>query len=106
MVATEQLAPLVWQQLAMIPAGRVASYGQIARRCGYPGYARLVGAILASLPADSSLPWHRVVNARGCIVLPAAADGASEQQKRLASEGVTCRNGRVDLAACQWHPGD
>ena len=53
----------VWQIVAMIPRGHVASYGQIARLAGMPAHARFVGATLRNLPANTRLPWHRVVNA-------------------------------------------
>jgi methylated-DNA-protein-cysteine methyltransferase-like protein len=36
-------AERIWQVVAMIPKGRVASYGQIAALAGMPRHARLVG---------------------------------------------------------------
>lgn len=63
-----------------IPRGRVATYGQIAALAGKPRHARQVGAILTSLPEDSKVPWHRVVNAGG-----ESASGAI--QRRKASSG-------------------
>ena len=85
-----------------IPPGRVATYGQVAREAGLPGRARLVGSVLAGLHPGSTLPWHRVVNARGAIS-PRAGGGPTEQVRRLAREGVrTEAGGRIDLAHHGW----
>ncbi len=80
-----------------IPRGRVASYGEIAERAGLPRRARLVGRVLAQLPAGSRVPWHRVVNAQGRISLPAGSSAAREQRQRLLAEGVRIVGSRVAL---------
>lgn len=84
--------------IAQITPGCVASYGQIAALAGYPGRARWVGKLLAQLPADSSLPWHRVVNSAGVIRAP-RADLALQ---RLADEGVVVKEGRIDMKRFGW----
>ena len=82
----------VYDVVAQIPAGRVATYGQIARLIGMPGYARRVGRAMAQAPAG--LPCHRVVNAAG-----RTAPGWTAQRELLETEGVRFRrNGCVDLA--------
>ena len=63
-------AEKVWQIVHDIPSGHVATYGQIAILAGLPGHARYVGTVLKNLPSQSRLPWHRVVNAKGCISFP------------------------------------
>jgi len=45
----------------------VATYGQIATLAGMPGHARQVGYAMHALPSHSTVPWHRVINARGEI---------------------------------------
>lgn len=94
----------VWDTVARIPAGQVATYGQIARESGLGRRARMVGRALRSLPTGSGIPWHRVVNARGQISLPEASDSGREQRRRLESEGVVFRAGRIDLAMFGWQP--
>ena len=85
-----------------IPAGRVATYGQVAREAGLPRRARLVGAVLRTLPAGSRLPWHRVVNAKGEIS-PRPGSGPREQARRLRREGVSSDpRGRVCLTQYGW----
>lgn len=97
-------AAMVWQVVAKIPYGRVATYGQVARLAGWPGYARQVGMALKGLPVDSGLPWHRVINARGRISLPSHSAGANRQAARLQAEGVLVNQGRISLKRFQWEP--
>ena len=55
----------IWDIVRQIPAGKVATYGQIARMTGRPRGARLVGWAMASCPAGSGVPCHRVVDRAG-----------------------------------------
>jgi methylated-DNA-protein-cysteine methyltransferase-like protein len=81
-----------------IPAGRVATYGDVADMAGLPRRARLVGAVLKTLDEDSGVPWHRVVNARGEISERARLGAEVEQRTLLEDEGVVFGpNGRIDL---------
>lgn len=89
--------------VATLPVGSVATYGDVAAWAGLPRRARLVGRVLATLPAGSRLPWHRVVAAGGRIALRGGS-GPGEQRRRLVAEGVPFRGERVDLARCRWHP--
>ena len=95
-----------------IPRGRVMGYGEVARRAGLPGRARLAARVLADND-DPGLPWHRVLRSDGRIALPAGAEGYREQCRRLAAEGVVVRDGRVrgqqpsaDLDEMLWAPPD
>ncbi len=82
-----------------IPEGRVMTYGQIAAEAGSPRGARQVVRILHSMSAAYSLPWHRVVNAKGEISLQ-DDEGRFKQQLYLRGEGVEIsEEGRVDLEA-------
>ena len=81
-----------------IPAGRVATYGQIARLTGRERNARLIGRILRTASLYGDYPCHRVVNHAG-----RTAPGFREQRQLLEAEGVPFRpNGCVDLRACLW----
>ncbi|MBK6922055.1 MAG: methylated-DNA--[protein]-cysteine S-methyltransferase [Deltaproteobacteria bacterium] len=87
--------------VARIPPGAVASYGQVAFLAGSARAARAVGRALARVPPGCTLPWHRVVNARGAISLRGAA--AVEQRRRLRREGVVVDDtGRIDLRRFGW----
>lgn len=52
-----------------IPEGRIMTYGQIARIAGSARGARQVARILHAMSDKYQLPWHRVVNAQGRIVI-------------------------------------
>jgi len=79
-----------------IPRGEVASYGEVARRAGLPGRARMVAQLL-SRNDDAHLPWHRVVRSDGRIAFPVDAPAHAEQCARLRAEGVDVREGRVRM---------
>ena len=79
----------------------MASYGQIAALAGMPNQARLVGKTLSGLPADSKLPWHRVVNASLRISL--TGSGRERQVRRLQSEHVEFIGERI-APGCRWDP--
>jgi methylated-DNA-protein-cysteine methyltransferase related protein len=84
----------------------VATYGQVARLAGLPGQARLVGYALSALPERSSVPWHRVVNARG-EVSPRSGDSPMAIVQRLRLERERVRfdpRGRIPLESFQWKP--
>ena len=81
--------------VALIPRGRVATYGQIAALAGMPRHARLVGRTLGNLPKGTRLPWHRVVNASLRISLRADSSSHLKQRKRLEAEGVTFVGERI-----------
>ncbi len=99
------IAERVWQVIALIPKGRVATYGQVAELAGLPGRARRVGTLLSRLPAGSKIPWHRVINAAGGISLPEDSGGFSRQQRLLKKEGVMfSASGRISLARFRWQP--
>ncbi len=85
--------------IAAIPCGRVCSYGEIARRAGLPGRARLVGHVLGEA---EGLPWQRVLRSDGRIAFAPGSRAFREQVRRLAAEGVLVRSGRVDLAVHGW----
>ena len=94
----------VWAEVARVPYGRLATYGQIAELIGAWGCARQVGWALRRLPLPSEVPWHRVVNARGCIAMTPSREGTDwMQRQRLLEEGVPVdAQGRLPLARFRW----
>lgn len=91
---TTDAARRIHAAIRAIPAGEVAGYGEVARRAGLPGRARLVARLL-STGSTPDLPWHRVLRADGRIAFPADSDGYREQVARLRGEGVEVVGGRV-----------
>ena len=94
----------LYQTIAAIPEGKVASYGQLADLAGQTGAARWVGYCLRHLPKDSSLPWHRVITASGKLAFPEQSEGYWRQRNLLESEGVTLRNHKVNMKTFRWQP--
>ena len=93
----------IWRAVRRIPAGRVATYGQIAELAGFAGHARQVGYALHHLPSASDVPWHRVINARGEVSARSSGDSHELQRMLLEGEGVTFdAKGRVDLERFRW----
>ena len=93
----------IYDVVCQIPAGSVATYGQIARLINRPRGARLVGYALAALNNNSHVPWHRVINSQGNIS-PRKAGGYDEFQRLLLEdEGIMFDDsGRVDLSKFLW----
>ena len=97
--------PRIYAVVSRIPKGRVATYGQIAVLAGLPRQARLVGYAMHSLPADSDVPWHRVVNAAGKISLRSDGLGHDELQAQLLRrEGVRFVKDAIPLGRYRWQP--
>lgn len=97
-VLTDDLARDVLSMVARIPAGHVATYGQIAELIGRPKNARLVGKILSRAEYYGKYPCHRVVNHAGRL-----APSFDAQKERLMVEGVTFKDAsHVDMKMCQW----
>ena len=89
-----QRAAAIRKAVRAIKRGTFASYGEVARRAGLPGRARLVGQVLREA-GDARLPWHRVTGAGGRISFPVGSKNAREQLRRLAREGLNARGARV-----------
>jgi methylated-DNA-protein-cysteine methyltransferase-like protein len=87
-----------------IPAGWVATYGQVAAMAGLPRRARLVGRVLQQLPANADIPWHRVVNAKGEVTRTPSRNGSDAlQQRLLAKEGIEFDTAnRFNLERFRW----
>lgn len=77
--------------VASIPAGRVATYGDIACAAGLSS-PRIVGWIMRT--DSAGLPWHRVITASG----RPAAHLETQQLELLRAEGVLATDGRIPLA--------
>jgi len=79
----------VREAVVEIPAGSVASYGDIGRRIG--AGARQVGRVMSLL--DDGVPWWRVVYADGT---PAFCHGGRALEL-LHDEGTPMLGARVDM---------
>lgn len=85
-----------------IPAGRVATYGDVAALAGHPGAARAVGTVMRTCTARD-VPCHRVVAAAAQL----GGYGGETALKRalLQAEGVIVQGTRIrNFADRRWHP--
>jgi methylated-DNA-protein-cysteine methyltransferase-like protein len=100
----QDYAEAIIKVVRQIPHGHVATYGQIAKSADLPGYARHVGHVLANLPVDTDVPWHRVINAKGQISSRRYSLGCEDFQRQLLeAEGVTfSEDDRISLREFQW----
>ena len=95
----------IWEQAALVPEGQVASYGQIAKLAGLPRRAaRMVGRALGAAPQEMNLPWHRIVNAQGCIAIPKGTARYQQQHELLESEGIEVNDGQLNMDQYRWDP--
>ena len=89
----------IYETVARIPKGRVATYGQIALLAGSPGSARAVGNALHTNEDPVRVPCHRVVDAGGRPGANYGLGGPVVQRRRLEDEGVVfSEDGSVNLA--------
>ena len=82
--------------VALIPSGKVASYGQLAVYAGNGRWSRKAGRAMCHAP--NGLPCHRVVSSTGRTV-----PGWPEQRALLLAEGVPfTQAGHVAMRNCRW----
>ena len=95
----------IYEVVKKIPAGVVATYGQVAAIVGCG--PRLVGYALASLPAGMDVPWQRVINSQGRISIRSNGAADPRQRHALIREGIVFSlNGTVDLKRFGWDGPD
>ena len=87
--------------IKQIPAGKIATYGQIATLAGNNKAARQISRILHSSSDKYDLPWHRVINSQGKISLK-SGDGFEIQKAMLENEGIQVVLDKIDLKNYQW----
>ncbi|KAL2005130.1 hypothetical protein VTN00DRAFT_2980 [Thermoascus crustaceus] len=109
----------VYEAVQEIPHGKVTSYGHIARLLGQPQRPRQVGICLKHLPDNApgtshyfhsdNVPWQRVINSKGMILIGGGPGGAARQAAALRSEGVHIETDSmgemyVDFRQYGWFP--
>jgi methylated-DNA-protein-cysteine methyltransferase related protein len=91
----------VYALAKQIPAGKVATYGQLAKILGSPGASRAVGMCLSKNIDPKTIPCHRVVASNGKLT-GYAFGGISKKKEILEKEGVKFKGEFVDLSMSQW----
>lgn len=95
-----------YELVLRIPAGRVMSYGLVARVLGVGYDARAIGNIMYATPDDGrNIPWHRVINSQGGCSTAGVTSPPDLQQRLLETEGIVFNDkGRCDIEKYLWMP--
>lgn len=95
----------VYAVVALIPKGRVTSYGAIAHYLGSKRSARMVGWAMNATPKKQGIPAHRVVNHAGLLTGKHHFKTPTTMERQLKKEGVEVRNNKVvNFQKCFWNP--
>ncbi|CDK29114.1 unnamed protein product [Kuraishia capsulata CBS 1993] len=108
----------VYEEVQKIPAGKVTSYGHIAKLIYRPQNSRQVGQCLKYLPREaiegnelsqefnvSNVPWWRVISSSGIISPRDRTDGVRLQKQKLEEEAIVVTDqNRVSLSEYGWFP--
>lgn len=92
----------VYKVVAKIPAGKVATYGQIAALAGSPRASRAVGMCMSQNTDTKAVPCHRVVSSTGALTGYAFGKGISTKKQLLMKEGIVFKGEKVNLQVSQW----
>jgi methylated-DNA-protein-cysteine methyltransferase-like protein len=99
----------VYAIVRRIPKGKVTSYGRIAEMLESSGAARQVGYAMSALknrendPRYTDVPWQRVVNHEGRIVIKGSEHGRLIQAELLREEEVeVSKELKIDLDKYLW----
>jgi methylated-DNA-protein-cysteine methyltransferase-like protein len=93
----------VYEIVAKIPSGKVATYGQIAAMLGNPRSARIVGWAMKAAPPELHLPCHRVVNKAGSLSPYYVFGDIIVQKTLLEKEGITFNvDGKINMKEHLW----
>ncbi|MDT0675109.1 MGMT family protein [Autumnicola musiva] len=95
----------VYEVAKQIPAGRVTSYGAIARFLGSPQSARMVGWAMNASKEMDGIPAHRVVNRNGVLTGKNHFSGTNAMQVLLEEEGVKVKELQIEnFKEIFWNP--
>jgi methylated-DNA-[protein]-cysteine S-methyltransferase len=83
----------VYNLLLKIPAGKVSTYGDLAKALGNPLASREIGRILGRNPNPIRVPCHRIVMSDGKV--GGYAYGSDRKRELLEKEGISFGNGIV-----------
>ena len=83
----------VYDLLLKIPAGKVSTYGDLAKALGNPLASRQVGRILGRNPNPIKVPCHRIVMSNGKV--GGYAYGGDRKRQLLENEGLAFSNETV-----------
>lgn len=97
----------VYAVVRQIPAGKVTSYGAIAKCIGSPQSARMVGWAMNASHGQEGVPAHRVVNRLGLLTGKHHFEGTSLMQQLLENEGIKVVDNQIqNFEEVFWNPNE
>ena len=97
----------VYAIVRQIPAGRITSYGAIAKCIGSPQSARMVGWAMNASHNRSDVPAHRVVNRKGLLTGKHHFEGTNLMQQLLENEGIVVIENQIqNFEEIFWDPSN
>ena len=90
----------VYGVVKKIPAGKVLTYGQVAKAVGSRDARRVGQALHAN--KDPNVPCHRVVFADGSLAPGFAFGGMEKQREKLKKEKVKFAGPRADMLKSRY----
>ncbi len=97
----------VYAIVQQIPAGRITSYGAIAKCIGSPQSARMVGWAMNASHNRSDVPAHRVVNRKGLLTGKHHFEGTNLMQQLLENEGIVVIENQIqNFEEIFWDPSN
>lgn len=92
---------------ALVPQGRVTSYGAIARYLGFKNRARMVGWAMNQAGNFPKVPAHRVVNSAGQLTGKAHFNPPEKMEQLLLEEGVEVKSDKIqNFKKVFWDPSE
>jgi len=76
-----------------IPAGRVSTYGAVAKALGNKDYARAVGKFMNKNPDADTMPCFKIVKSDGS--LGGFGLGIDDKIRRLKRDGIEIKDGTI-----------
>ena len=93
----------VYEFVKKVPAGKVVTYGDVARAIGSPRAPRQVGWALHCNPYPGIVPCHRVVFSTGSVCTGFAFGGKEVQTELLRAEGIeVSEDFKINLEKFRW----
>ena len=97
----------VYDVVRQIPAGKVTSYGAIAKCIGSHQSARMVGWAMNASHGKEDIPAHRVVNRLGLLTGKHHFEGTSLMQQLLENEGIEVIDNQIqNFEKVFWNPNE
>ena len=85
----------VYKVVKKIPAGKVTTYGAIAKFLGSPSSSRIVGWAMNASHDNQNIPAHRVVNRNGVLTGKHHFYGTDLMEQLLNNEGIEVKNNTI-----------